>query len=76
MDEATVLALLDRLEEGTTEFYFHPAAGPSPELATCQPGYDHEGELAALRSPRVREAIARAGAVLTRYSEISRGGPG
>lgn len=73
MREAAVLALLERLEEGTTEIYFHPATGATPELAACQPGYDHAGELAALCSPRVREALLRAGAVLTRYSELAAG---
>jgi hopanoid biosynthesis associated protein HpnK len=71
MREAAVVALLERLPGGTTEIYFHPATGPAPELAGCQPGYDHVGELDALCSPRVREALARSGAALTRYSELA-----
>jgi hopanoid biosynthesis associated protein HpnK len=61
MDEGRVLALLDTVAEGVTEFYFHPASVTTPTLAAEAPGYDREGELAALRSPRVRDRIAALG---------------
>jgi hopanoid biosynthesis associated protein HpnK len=59
MDEARVLALLEELPEGVGEIYFHAATRPCPELARHAPGYRPQDELAALLSPRVREALDR-----------------
>jgi hypothetical protein len=52
-----VEAVLDRLPEGSTELYFHPATrGGFPGAA---PGYRHADELAALTAPSVRQRAAR-----------------
>ncbi|WP_397448015.1 hopanoid biosynthesis-associated protein HpnK [Pseudomonas sp. NA-150] len=55
MDEAAVLSLLQRLPNGLSELYLHPAThgGLTPGMAD----YRHVDELAALLSPRVRSAI-------------------
>ncbi len=62
MTAARVMRLLDRLPAGTSEIYFHPAAGRDPVLDHFMPTYDHEGELAALTDPewcaRVRPLAA------------------
>ncbi len=51
MTEARVAGLLDRLPDGTTEIYTHPALdGAYPGAA---PGYRYRDELDALTSPRV-----------------------
>jgi hypothetical protein len=41
------------------EIYFHPATRRYPELDRHAPGYRPVDELAALLSPRVREALDR-----------------
>jgi len=56
--EDRVLSLLPRLSEGTTELYFHPASRRDTTLDALMPAYEHEAELAALISPRVRAALA------------------
>ena len=69
MTEARMAALLDRLPEGTTEIYTHPALdGAYPGAA---PGYRYRQELDALVSPRVREAARRSGAVLCGYGDLA-----
>jgi hopanoid biosynthesis associated protein HpnK len=58
MTEARVLALLPHLPDGLNELYFHPAARRDALLDALMPTYEHEAELAALLSPRVRQALA------------------
>jgi chitin disaccharide deacetylase len=58
MDEATLLTILARLPPGVTEIYLHPATESGAAIASSMPEYCHADELAALLSPRVREAIA------------------
>ena len=70
MDEETLLALLDRLPEGLSEIYLHPATRRCPEIDRTMADYDHEGELAALSSSRVRERIAALGIVRTSFSDV------
>ncbi len=61
MDEAKLLAILERLPEGVTEIYLHPATESGSAIAASMSTYAHAEELAALLSPRVRAAIAAAG---------------
>src|SRR5262249_4989077 len=61
VDEEYLLALIRDLPPGTSEVYAHPAERRPAALARHQDGYDHAGELAALQSPRVREALRAAG---------------
>jgi hopanoid biosynthesis associated protein HpnK len=67
MTEEYLLKVLDGLEPGCTEIYFHPGCLPDPELAAWMPDYRHEEELAALTSARVREKIAEQGIRLGNY---------
>ncbi|MBI1209520.1 MAG: ChbG/HpnK family deacetylase [Azospirillum sp.] len=61
VDEACVLSLLETLPEGTGELYFHPATARCPEIDRSMPDYDHQGELAALLSPKVRARLESLG---------------
>jgi hopanoid biosynthesis associated protein HpnK len=58
MTEAYLLNILDGLNEGLTELYFHPGLLPDAEISRRMPDYRHEEELAAITSPRVREKLA------------------
>ena len=68
MDEARVEALLKALPDGVSEIYFHPAT--ADRFADSAPGYRYRDELAALVSPRVRDALARSGARTGGYSDV------
>jgi hopanoid biosynthesis associated protein HpnK len=57
MTEDRLLALIPHLPRGRNEIYFHPAARRDPVLDALMPDYEHEAELAALTSPRVRAAL-------------------
>jgi len=67
MTEDYLLAALDRLQDGLTEIYFHPADLNGSELDTAIPGYRQKEELEALLSPRVREKVAALGITLRNY---------
>lgn len=58
MDEAKLLAILERLPPGVTEIYLHPATESGSTIASSMCMYRHADELAALLSARVRAAIA------------------
>ncbi|MDO8756579.1 MAG: hopanoid biosynthesis-associated protein HpnK, partial [Elusimicrobiota bacterium] len=70
MVESAWLRLIQLLPDGLTEIYCHPATATSRLLRDSMPTYRHAEELAALTSPRVREALERSGARLTTFSEI------
>jgi hopanoid biosynthesis associated protein HpnK len=70
VDEAYLLALIASLPPGTSEVYCHPAIGQPAALAPYQTAYDHDGETAALTSPRVRAAIRAAGIELVSYPQL------
>ncbi len=57
MTEARMLRLIPRLPRGLSEIYFHPAASRDATLQALMPSYDHVGELEALLSPAVRQAL-------------------
>ncbi len=59
MTTERIAGLIDRLPEGVTEIYTHPATdGDYPGAA---PGYRYAEELAALVAPRVKAAVDAAG---------------
>src|SRR5207249_2839194 len=72
VDERYLLALLAALPPGVSELYCHPSEGVAPAMAPYQQGYDHAGELAALTSARVREAVRAGGVELVSYAELAR----
>ncbi len=58
-----VQALLADLPGGTSEIYFHPAAGRDEAIRRLMPSYRHEEELAALLDPRTRSLLGGRDAV-------------
>jgi hopanoid biosynthesis associated protein HpnK len=72
MDEATLLAILERLPPGISEIYLHPATLSGPHISDSMPDYRHADELAALLSPRVRDALLAAGVGHGGYGDLAR----
>jgi predicted glycoside hydrolase/deacetylase ChbG (UPF0249 family) len=70
LDEDYVVAIIDRLREGTTELYFHPAMdiGDTPPSASAQ------AELEILTSQRLRDALLARGVRLANFAELARSG--
>ena len=59
-DEAVLLAALSNLPaRGVSEIYLHPATRSGAAVTRSAPHYHHAAELAALLSPRVRQAHDR-----------------
>ncbi len=73
MDERKVLEAIDRLPEGVSELYLHPATAGSVISPTMN-RYRHADELAALLSPRVRAAIVDAKIGHGGYADAPRAG--
>jgi hopanoid biosynthesis associated protein HpnK len=69
LSEDYVVGVIDRIRDGTTELYFHPAAdiGGVPPSAAAQ----HEVEI--LTGSRVRDAVARNGIELTTFADLAKG---
>lgn len=67
MTEEYLLAALERLQDGVTEIYFHPAAAIDSLISRRMPDYRHTDEFAALLSPRVISRIAGLGITLRNY---------
>lgn len=55
MTEPRLKGLIEHLPEGLSEIYLHPATGP---YAGSAPGYQYEGELAALTAPCLPPLLA------------------
>ena len=65
MTSERVRLLLERLPEGTTEMYFHPATMRDACLTRLMPDYEHEAEFRALMDVQVP-----AGVELTSYAVV------
>jgi hypothetical protein len=72
MDEAKLLAILERLPPGVTEIYLHPATESGSTIAASMSTYRHADELAALLSTRVRAAVAAGGFRHGGYADVIR----
>ena len=72
MDEAKLLAILERLPAGVTEIYLHPATESGSAIASSMSTYRHADELAALLSIRVRAAIATGNFYHGGYADVMR----
>lgn len=70
LTEERFLQILQRLPDGVTEVFFHPATRAFAGADRGTKAYAWAGELVALTSPRVRDAIARNAIVSTTYGEI------
>jgi chitin disaccharide deacetylase len=68
MTEDRVLALIERLPDGVSEIYCHPAT--TDAIPGAVPGYQYAAEFAALISPRVKAAIGAHGIELTSFSAL------
>ena len=58
--------------EGATEFYFHPAVTTTAGTRNHGPGYDRQGELAALTSPAVAQKLKVMGLKPIGFSDLVR----
>jgi hopanoid biosynthesis associated protein HpnK len=57
MTEGYILNMVDGLQDGLTEMYFHPGILPDAEISRRMPEYRHQEELAAITSPAVRARL-------------------
>lgn len=57
MTESYILKIIEGLQDGLTEIYFHPGILPDPEITRRMPDYRHQEELAAIVSPAVRQRL-------------------
>ena len=67
MTEGYLLNVLDELQDGLTEIYFHPGLLPDDEISRRMPDYRHEEELTALTSGRVKDKVRGLGLILRNY---------
>ncbi|NVN89691.1 MAG: hopanoid biosynthesis-associated protein HpnK [Desulfuromonadales bacterium] len=67
MTERYILDILDGLNVGLTEIYFHPGYLPDAEITRRMPDYRHQEELAAITSPRVQQKLIDLGIELVNY---------
>jgi hopanoid biosynthesis associated protein HpnK len=67
MTEEYILNILDGLEDGLTEIYFHPGMLPDEEISRRMPDYRHEAELAAITSQQIRHKLDALGIELQNY---------
>jgi hopanoid biosynthesis associated protein HpnK len=63
-----VCGILERLPDGLTEIYTHPATGTYPGSA---PGYDYRGELAALTDPLAKTILTRERVALGHFADFA-----
>jgi hopanoid biosynthesis associated protein HpnK len=57
MTEEYILNIIEGLEDGLTEYYFHPGILPDAEISRLMPDYLHQEELAAIVSPTVKKRL-------------------
>jgi chitin disaccharide deacetylase len=70
MDETAFIEALERLPDGVTEIYCHPAVRGDCALTKSMDDYRPADELAALLSPRVAGAVNATGALRGGYGDI------
>jgi hopanoid biosynthesis associated protein HpnK len=70
MSERRVLEIIDRLPDGVTEIFFHPATGAFADADEGTERYQWREELGALTSPAVRAAIDDRGIESVVYGEL------
>lgn len=70
LGEDYIVGVIDRLRDGTTELYFHPAA----DVGGIPPEAEAQLEVEILTSPRVREAIDRNRIELTTFADLAKSG--
>ena len=68
LSEDYVVGVIDRIRDGTTELYFHPAA----DIGGIPPAPAARLEVEILTSPRVRNAIVRNGIELITFADLAK----
>ncbi len=68
MTTQRVAGIIERLPNGLTELYMHPATNGGFEGAA--PGYRYAEELAALTAPETRGAVQKSGAMLGGFTDF------
>jgi hopanoid biosynthesis associated protein HpnK len=68
LSEDYVVGVIDRIRDGTTELYFHPAA----DIGGVPPSVEAQLEVEILTGLRVRDAIARNGIELTTFADLAK----
>jgi predicted glycoside hydrolase/deacetylase ChbG (UPF0249 family) len=71
LNERRLLRLVSKLPDGDTEIVTHPGLMPGVVPQDPHWSYQWEQELAAVLSPRVRDAIAARGIQLVNYRQLS-----
>lgn len=57
MTEEYILNIIEDLQDGLTEIYFHPGILPDAEITRRMPDYRHQEELAAITSPALKNKL-------------------
>jgi len=70
LTEDRVLSALDKLQDGVSEFYFHPATAATVLLEANAPGYNRLGELHALTSRPVAQRLQALGVMPKGFSDL------
>ncbi len=68
LSEDYVVGVIDRIRDGATELYFHPAA----DIGGVPPAVAAQLEVEILTSPRVRDAIDRNGIELITFGDLAK----
>ena len=68
LTEDYVVGILDRIRDGTTELYFHPAA----DIGGTPPAAEAQLEVEILTSPRVLDALARNHIELITFADLAK----
>lgn len=68
LGEDYIVGVIDRLRDGSTELYFHPAA----DVGGIPPEAEAQLEVEILTSPHVREAIDRNRIELTTFADLAK----
>jgi hopanoid biosynthesis associated protein HpnK len=68
LSEEYVMGVIEKLRDGTTELYFHPAV----DIGGVPPPAEAQLEVEILTSGRIRELIERKGIKLITYAELAR----
>jgi predicted glycoside hydrolase/deacetylase ChbG (UPF0249 family) len=68
LSEDYVVGVIDRIRDGTTELYFHPAA----DIGGIPPAPAAQLEVEILTSPRVHSAIVRNGIELITFADLAK----
>lgn len=67
MTEEYILNIIEDLQDGLTEIYFHPGLLPDAEITRRMPDYRHQEELAAITSSAVKNRLKQLKVAVQNY---------